>query len=217
MDGECLDATVLQLLGQVLDDEVVHVPSQAGLRRDGCAGHGIDYGTCDGEHLRHVLQESGAGALAGHLLHRAAEVEVEHVRPRMVHDDAGRLAHGIDILAVYLHGHGTLVVADAKFLQALVHQPDEGVAGHEFGIDHSGSHLPAQQAETDICDILHRCQQHGALAQVDVSYLHRTGSGDYFCIALKARAYIFICLSMARRPLLRVGERCSRRPMRSMK
>ena len=39
----------------------------------------------------------------------------------------------------------------------------------------------------------------------------------YFCVALKASAYIFICLSIASSPLLRVGERCARRPIRSMK
>ncbi len=34
---------------------------------------------------------------------------------------------------------------------------------------------------------------------------------------LKAKAYMRICLIMAKRPLLRVGERCSVRPMRAMK
>lgn len=35
--------------------------------------------------------------------------------------------------------------------------------------------------------------------------------------ALNASAYMRICFTMASRPLLRVGERCSCRPMRGMK
>ena len=44
-------------------------------------------------------------------------------------------------------------------------------------------------------------------------------SGEFWGVFFmeKARAYIFICLTMAVRPLERVGERCSRRPMASMK
>lgn len=36
-------------------------------------------------------------------------------------------------------------------------------------------------------------------------------------LALKASAYMRICFTMASKPLLRVGERCSCRPMRGMK
>lgn len=39
----------------------------------------------------------------------------------------------------------------------------------------------------------------------------------YAVLALKAMAYILICFTMASRPLLRVGDRCSPRPMSSMK
>lgn len=38
-----------------------------------------------------------------------------------------------------------------------------------------------------------------------------------FCFALYASAYIRICFTMESNPLLRVGERCSFRPIWSMK
>ena len=48
----------------------------------------------------------------------------------------------------------------------------------------------------------------------------KSASGLYFpaaFFALKARAYMRICFCMDSKPLLRVGERCSLRPMRSTK
>ncbi len=47
--------------------------------------------------------------------------------------------------------------------------------------------------------------------------LPRFVSGLYRALAPKATAYIFICFIMASKPLLRVGERFSLRPMASMK
>ena len=35
-----------------------------------------------------------------------------------------------------------------------------------------GARLPAQDAETGVRDVLHGCQRHGTLSQVDGSYLH---------------------------------------------
>lgn len=37
------------------------------------------------------------------------------------------------------------------------------------------------------------------------------------CLALNASAYIRICFTIASRPLLRVGDKCSFKPIRSMK
>lgn len=44
-----------------------------------------------------------------------------------------------------------------------------------------------------------------------------TNGRAYAFFALKANAYIRICFTMASKPLLRVGDRCSRRPMASIK
>ena len=91
---------------------------------------------------------------------------------RLLHHDAGRLAHGTGILAVDLYGDGAFLGADLQLEQTLVHQADEGIARHELRVDHCGPHLPAKQTETDVGDVLHRCQQDRPLAKVNRSDSH---------------------------------------------
>ena len=155
--GERLYAAVLQLFCQLADHQMLVVPPQSGLGCDWCAGHCVHHCACYLQHFRYVLQQSCSGTFAGHLLHGATEVEVEHIGPRLLHHDACCLAHGFDVLAVYLDGYGSLVVADSQFLEAFVHESYQCVARYELGIDHGGAHLPAQQSESDVGDVLHRC------------------------------------------------------------
>ena len=43
-----------------------------------------------------------------------------------------------------------------------------------------GARLPAQDAETGVGDVLHGCQRHGTLSQVDGSYLHIACKKSFF-------------------------------------
>ena len=82
------------------------------------------------------------------------------------------LSHGIHVAAINLDGHRPLVVAHLQLGQTLAYHADECIARHKLGIHHGRTHLPAQQTETYVRDILHRGQQHGLRPQVNVSYLH---------------------------------------------
>ena len=74
--GKSLYAAVLQLLGQVFDDDVLRVPSQPCLHRYGHF-HGVNHRPRDFQHQRNVAQHAGSGTLACHLLNRTTEVKVD--------------------------------------------------------------------------------------------------------------------------------------------
>ena len=163
VDGQGLDAAVLQLFGQGGDDAVSVVPSQAGLHGHGRIGYGIDHGPRDFQHQGNVLQHAGSGALAGHALHGAAEVDVENVGVSLLDYDLCCIAHGLDEATVNLYGHGALVGRHFKLFDAAVDVAHKGVRRHEFRIDHVGPHLPAEQTEADVRDVLHGRQKDGVL------------------------------------------------------
>ena len=173
MDGERLDARILELFCQRYNNLVTFVPAQASLGRDGYID-GLHHGACNFEHARHILQESGTGALAGHALHGTTEVDVEHIGVGALYYDLGRVAHGHGVLAINLDSHGALGLADGEFLQTFADKAHEGVGGHKFGIDHRRAQAAAQQTETDVGHVFHRSEKYGAGPQVEVSYLHIT-------------------------------------------
>ena len=81
VDGQSLDAAVLQAFGQINNkrrsvgqEEVLLVPSQARLDRDGCVGNSIHNGARDVEDAGNVLQHASSGTFACDLLDRTAEV-----------------------------------------------------------------------------------------------------------------------------------------------
>ncbi len=171
VNRQCRYAAVLQLLGQRDDYLAVVVPSQSRLdsHRD---GDGIDYGARDGQHTRDVLQQSRARTLARHALHGATEVQVEHVRAGPVDDQLCRVAHGCRVLAVDLDGHGAFFIADGQFFETAVDPAHQGVGCDKLRVDHGRTETAAEQAETDVRDILHGSEEERLLPQVDVSYLH---------------------------------------------
>ena len=120
----------------------------------------------------HVLQHTASRAFAGNLLDRATEVDVQYIGVCLIDNNLGSLAYRVHILAIYLNGNGTLIVADLQLLQAFVDHAYQRIAGDKFGIHHSSSHLPAKQTETNIRDILHGCQQNGTFSKINVSYVH---------------------------------------------
>ena len=134
MDGERLYAAVLKLLGKVSDDEVAAVPAQTGLYGDGCV-HRLNHLARYVEHERNVLQHARAGSLAGHLLHGAAEVEVDDVGMCLFHYLCC-LHHGFGVAAVYLYAHGTFVVAYGELAYCRFDGAHESLGTYKLGIYH---------------------------------------------------------------------------------
>ena len=114
MDGQRLDATVLQLLCQRGDDELLVVPTQTGLSRHGNTD-GIDHLLRNLQHLGNVLQHTCTGTLARHFLHGTTEIQVDDVRAGLL-DNLGSFNHCIDITAVDLDAYGPFLVTDGQLL-----------------------------------------------------------------------------------------------------
>ena len=177
VDGEGLDAHVLQPFGEVHDDLGAVVPAQAGLHRDGCLD-GFHDGFRDGDELVRLAHHAAAGAPARDLGHRAAPVDVDRVGPvpagelRRAVGHPGRIDHRLGDVPVDLDRDGGLLLERAHLGDGLRGVADEPVRGDELGRDHRRPGLAAQDAEGRVRHVLHRRQHHGALAQVDVRYLH---------------------------------------------
>lgn len=176
VDGQGGDTAVLQLFGQGGDALVLAVPAEAGLDGDGQLD-GFDDLTRDVEHEGDVLEQSGAGSLAGYALDGAAEVEVDDVGAGLF-DDAGGLDHGGYVASVDLDGYGALFLQDVEFLHRLVDAADEGVGRYELGVDHVGSLFLAEQAEAYVGHILHRRQEYGAVRKRKICYFHTAKIGE---------------------------------------
>ena len=170
MDGQCLDAAVLQLLSQCGDDLVLAVPAQTRLHGHRQM-HGIDHGSCDFEHQWDVTQHSCTGTLARHALHGAAEIDVDDVRSCLFHNLCS-LDHRRHIAPVDLDHHGALLFQHAQLLHRLVDAAYQGIGRHEFRIDHVSTEVTALQAKTHVGHILHRRQHHSPVGQRYISNLH---------------------------------------------
>ena len=170
MYGESLYAAVLQLLGQVFYYDVLRVPAKPRLHRNGHFD-GVDHGARYLEHQRHVAQHACAGTLAGHLLHRTAEVKVYQVGLGLLNYPC-RLGHRLCVAAVYLYAHGALVVADCQFADGALHFAHQRFRADELRINHSRAVAFAQPAETYVGDVLHRCEEQRARPELYVAYIH---------------------------------------------
>ena len=168
--GQSRYAAILQLLGQLYDNLRVMVPAQPCLHGDRHL-HGIDDPARNSQHLGYIAQHAGAGAFAGDLLHRAAEVDVYHIGMRLL-AEPGCLYHRLGEAAVYLYRYGTLGIDDVQLALCCRYVPHQSIGRHKLGIYHIGAKLLAHQPERGIGYIFHGSQQHGTLAQIYVSYPH---------------------------------------------
>ena len=132
MDGQGLDAAVLQLFGQGGNDKMLLVPAQAGLDGDGNVRHGIHDGTRYLQHEGDVLEHTGSGTLASHTLNGAAEVDVENIGMGLFDDNLCGVAHRFDEPSVNLDSNGALLIADGQFLDTAVHASNQGVARYKL-------------------------------------------------------------------------------------
>ena len=177
VDGQGLDADVLQALGQLHDDLGAVVPAQAGLDGDGLAD-GLDDGLGDGDHLVRLAHHAAAGAPAGDLADRAAEVDVDEVAAVTAHEFGGMVGHlrgphhRVGVAAVDLDADGGLFVRVCILAYGLLGVSDQAFGRDELRIDHVGALLAAYSPEGSVGHVLHRRQQHRLVSQVYVPYLH---------------------------------------------
>ena len=170
VDGQRLNAALLQLFGQRGDDELFVVPTQASLNGNGQA-NGVDHALCDLEHLGDVLQHACTSTLAGDFLHRTAEVKVYQVWTGLF-DHLCRLDHCLDVTTIDLDTHRTLLVADGQLANGRLHVANQRLGRDKLCIHHRGAKALAQHAEADVGHVFHRCEEDGTLAQIYVTYLH---------------------------------------------
>ena len=170
MDGQGGDAAVLELLGKFDDYLVLVVPAQPCLYRDGDADC-LYHFAGNLKHFRDVAEHSGAGSLAGHFLHGAAEIDVEHVGSGLLHHPGG-LDHRSRLAAINLDGRGALRRFYVELARGGGDVADQGVGADKLAVGHVGPELLAYEPERLVGHILHRREHHGALAQVDISYFH---------------------------------------------
>lgn len=170
VNGECLDAAILQSFCQIGYDEIVGVPSKARLHGDGRV-YCLHHIACYVEQQRYVLQHSGSGSLASHLLHGASEVDVDDVGVHFL-NDASRLDHRLYVASVYLNAYGSLLVADVQLAQGGVDRAHQCLGTDKLGVYHRCSESLAQMAEANVGDILHRCEKQRTWSELYVAYLH---------------------------------------------
>ena len=157
MDGQSLDAAILQLLGKRSDDKVFLVPSEA------CLGgnrrvHGLYHGTRYLKHKRNVAQQARSCPLASHLLHGATKVKVNNVGMESLHY-LSRLNHGINVLSIYLNTYGTFIIIDFHLRQSAWYRTYYGISCHKFRIHHSRTETLAQLTETYVSNVFHGCKK----------------------------------------------------------
>ncbi len=171
----------LQVGQVVLVDALAHLDGQ----RDIALGRLADRGLHNAGEQVSLPGQRRSPALAGHLGHRAAEVQVDVVRAVLLHQHPHGPAHRTRVHAVQLDGADLLVVVvrdDPQRLGGAFHQRP---GGDHFGDVEAAAVLAAQPAEGGIGDARHRGQHHrgvhGNVAQFQRRQLQPGGAGGNIC------------------------------------
>ena len=90
------------------------------------------------------------------------KVDVQHVGLRLFAYLRG-LHHRAYLFSIDLDRYGSLLVGYVQLLLRLADIADQCVGRDELRIDHIGTKTFAHQAESNVGDIFHRGQKHGAL------------------------------------------------------
>ena len=153
MDGQFGNAAVLQCLRQIHDNQVLFIPSKAGLDGNGRL-HRIDHRAGDFQQAVRRLQQSSPCTFARYFLHRATEIDVDKVRLRLLHY-LRRVRHRHGVFAVNLYRHGALRVAYLQLADSGRHITHQRVGIDELGIDPIRAKPLAEQAKSRVRNILH--------------------------------------------------------------
>ena len=177
MNGQSLNARVLQDSCDFPDADRPLVPAQSGLYRDGTKGF-TNHDLREASHLGEVLQDRGTRVLTHHLLHRTPEVDVDQIGLDPI-DDLCRPTDLVLVSAEYLDPEGPLFIAEVEFLPGLFRVVDQASGGDELGVEKIGSQPLADDPKGGIADVLHRRQQQGAASQLDRPDSHNRTRARY--------------------------------------
>jgi hypothetical protein len=157
------------------------VPAHAHLQRHRDRDR-LDGGLQDGGGGGFVAHQGGAGGLADrHLLHRAAEIDVDQVGA-LVHRESGGVGHGVRIAAGELQGGDAAAAVNLGHVERLAVLPDHRPGGDHLGDDHAGAEFLRGAAKWQIGDTGHGSQQDrgvdsDAVAQIDGAQGRMCGGG----------------------------------------
>jgi len=172
VDGERLYSAILQLLGKLGDDEVLAIPSQSGFYGYGHVDR-FYYFSCNVEHQGDISEHSGSGTLSGNLLHRATEVNVNHIRLSLFYD-FGSFHHILCGSAINLNAHRALFIAYRKLADSTLDASHQGFRRYELSINHGGSESLAEHAKANIRYVFHRSEEEGLRPKFYISYFHES-------------------------------------------
>ena len=130
------------------------VPAGAHLQGDRQV-HRLDRRLENARGMRFVAHQRRAGMAVDHLLHRAAEIDVDDPRPA-IGVELGRLGHHPRLAAGELHRHRLLIGAALRHRHRLARLADHRLAGDHLGDDKPGSEPLDEAAERQIADARHR-------------------------------------------------------------
>ena len=158
MNGECLYAAILQLLGKCGDYQIVAIPPEAGFHRHRNL-HRIHHGARDVEQQRYVAKHARTGSFVSHFLYRTAEIDVEDVGTGSL-GYLGSLHHRIHISAVDLNRRRAFSGLYAKLSGGAVDVSYQCIGRNKLGVHHIGTLLATNQSERGIGNVLHGSQHH---------------------------------------------------------
>ena len=157
VDGQGLDAHVLQAFGHFFDIFRLVVPAQSGLYGHRQAG-AFDHRRRQAGHQRHVFQYGGAGAFADHFFHGAAKIDVHQVGLDGI-DDPGAHGHCFFVAAEDLDAERAFVFKEIQLLPAFDGIADQSFAGDEFAVHQIGAVLFADIPERGVAHVFHGGQE----------------------------------------------------------
>ena len=107
-----------------------------------------------------VAHQRRTGMAVHHLLHRAAEVDVDD-RRAAIFVELGGLGHHLGLAAGQLHRHGELLRGVPGHQERLAVLPYHGCRGDHLGHDQAGAAALDHLAERHVGDTRHRGQDDG--------------------------------------------------------
>jgi PTS system nitrogen regulatory IIA component len=162
------------------------VPAAPGLYGDRQV-RGTNHGPNDSSHQIHVPQATGAAVALDHLLHRAAEVDIDELGLIVLSDQSRGLSHGIGIRAIDLDTDGTFQFLEFSSLERGANTPADSLGGQKFRQHDIGPHAPANLAEGRLGDAGHwgqheRKRMCGRIGQLHGEKIHGTRVGEQWKI-----------------------------------
>ena len=157
MHGDGLDPAVFETLGHLHRIDLIRIPSDPHLRRDRNR-HGLHDLTRHRLQQRAVFEQRGPPIFRHHLVHGAAEVDIDEVRLLPVDDLPRRLAHPHAVCPEELHPEWALRIVKVHILPRPTVRLHDPLSGHELRHHHIRAQFLAQTAKNRVRHPGHRGQ-----------------------------------------------------------